>query len=113
MLRLRIRNKNRRAIYSGWTLIVLLFVIFVVGRGAWSVLQKERETKNNLNNANEELIELEDRRELLAREIRKLSTERGVEEEIRDKFRVVKSGEEIALLFLFLIRNLSICNIIY
>jgi len=98
MLRLRVRNKNRKALYSGWTLIVLLFVIFIVGRSTLSVSQKEKETKNNLNNANEELVELEDRRELLVKEIRKLSTERGVEEEIREKFRVVKSGEEMLML---------------
>lgn len=92
------RGNNKKIVYSGWVAIILIIVIFILIRSTWSVFQKERTTGDNLSGTNEEMAQLENRRDLLVKEIEKLNSERGIEEEIRDKFRVVKPGERMLMI---------------
>ena len=56
-----------------------------------------RETAENRRIALNESEKLEAKQKLLEGEIGQLQTERGMEEEIRKKFRVVKEGESVII----------------
>jgi cell division protein FtsB len=94
----KFRGNNKKIIYSGWTALVLIIILIILIRSTWSVFQKERGTEGNLSGTNEEMVLLEDRRDLLIKEIERLNSEKGIEEEIREKFRVVKQGEEMLMI---------------
>lgn len=60
--------------------------------------KKERDTRLRRIEQREVLDELEGREESLREEIERLSTERGIEEEVRSKFEVGKEGEEVVII---------------
>ena len=64
----------------------------------WGVFQKERETQVKKEQRAAVLTEIEQRERVLAEEIDRLNTERGVEEEIRSKFDVARKGEQVLVI---------------
>ncbi len=58
----------------------------------------ERETSIKRMERATVLLDLEERKEALERNIETLSTDRGVEQEIRNKFEVSKEGERVIVL---------------
>jgi len=98
MLRFHQKKTFRRVLYSKGAVVVLGIALLFGFRATWGVYQKEREARANVVDAREELTELQDRERFLREEIARLSTERGVEEEIRKKFPVAKEGEEVAII---------------
>ena len=92
------KRKFKKILYSKVTLIILglivIWLLFVV----WSMYQKEKDTRLRRIEQREILDELESRETSLRTEIERLSTERGIEEEIRSKFEVGKEGEEIVVI---------------
>ena len=92
------KRRFRRFIYSKATLVILglivIWLIFVV----WNMYQKERDTRLKRIEQREILDELREREVSLSEEIERLSTERGIEEEVRSKFEVGKEGEEIVVI---------------
>lgn len=60
--------------------------------------QKYRGTVVGLDLAEERQIKMENRRDTLMASIEKLKTERGMEEELREKFPVAKAGEEVMVI---------------
>ncbi|MDD4989192.1 MAG: septum formation initiator family protein [Candidatus Pacebacteria bacterium] len=98
MLPLEEKRKFKRILYSKTTLFVLCLAIFFVGRATWGVYQKEKESQQNLELTERQLDDLQKRNDYLTSEIKKLSSPSGVEEEIRQKFRVAKAGEQMAVI---------------
>jgi cell division protein FtsB len=92
------KRSYRRFMYSRASLVVILAVVVLLGRAAFVMYGKEREARRNAAAAAEELVAVKEREEYLEKEIARLETERGVEEEIRKKFRVVKEGEQLIVL---------------
>lgn len=84
---------RRFAVWSGIALGVLLLLL--IGHATWRVYAKERSAATELRNQAASLGELKQRKAALEAKLRALSTERGVEEEIRDRFPVTKPGEEV------------------
>jgi cell division protein FtsB len=77
----------------------LLVVIGVFLAGAvWDVAQKERIARAERDVAEKKWSDLTLRRNALKADVATLSTERGVEEEIREKYPLVKEGEELIVL---------------
>jgi cell division protein FtsB len=72
-----------------------LFMMFLAVLAAWHVFVKERDAKRGLDVANSNLAELEARKGDLETKLKALSTERGIEEVIRERFPVAKRGEEV------------------
>jgi len=62
------------------------------------VFVTERETSIKRMERATVLLDLEERKEALERNIETLSTDRGVEQEIRNKFEVSKEGERVIVL---------------
>jgi len=92
------KKRIRKAIYSKITLFIILVFIVIIGRAAVSVFFKEQESFNNTVQAKKELTKLEDRQQLLNTEITRLSTEEGIEAEIRTKYNVAKYGEQFLVI---------------
>ena len=84
--------------YSKITLAVLTVVVVLLLNSVWNIYTKERSTRLTRNNLEREFLALKEREELLRKEIERLKTTRGVEEEIRSKFEVSKDGENVMII---------------
>jgi len=82
-----------------WMVIIALSALVLFGAmAAWSVFQKERIVKNELNRTAEYLADLDERESALQATLSALETERGIESEVRQRFPLAKSGEEVIVL---------------
>jgi hypothetical protein len=61
-------------------------------------MNKTQETSKNRKILEDKIIELEKSKEKLNSDIIKLKTEKGVEENIREKFGLAKEGEDMILI---------------
>jgi len=95
---INLRSRRKKNIYPKATIIVLLVIALILARATWNVFIKNRETKENLVETVEYLDDLKKRGANIEEEIQDLSTERGIDREIREKFRVVKEGEGMIML---------------
>lgn len=92
------KKKIRRIAYS-WGMVALLLVLLVfVGRGTWSIYSKYKESKQNLEIARRQYENTKKRADFLEKEASRLSTDRGIEEEIRNRFQVARPGEYLVLI---------------
>ena len=95
MLRFQEKHSYKRYLYTLPVFIVLAVLLAFAGRATWGVFQKQVETLQNVREARAKLEELKEQEQFLRSEIARLSTAQGVEAEIREKFPVVKEGEEM------------------
>ena len=92
------KKKASKKLYS-WLALLVLFCIFVfLIRSVFSVYQGERKSRINKNQSELIFNKLKENEDLILSEIEYLKAEKGVETELRDKFRVVKEGEEMAVI---------------
>jgi len=98
MLDLKKRNKGIQKIYLKVFIIILAVLVLFAGNATWNLYLKYREAKFNRDIAQTELEKLQKREKNLLMELDKLSTDRGVEEELRKKFGIVKEGEEVIVI---------------
>jgi len=98
MPRLKEKNKIKKIVYSWPVLIFLLIIVLLVGKGVWSVYKTQKISLENKQSSEKEYQELERRNNLIVSDLALLETDRGVEMEIRDKFQVVKEGEQLAVI---------------
>ena len=92
------RRKTRNFFYSRATQVVLLLLVVLLARSTWNVYQKSRESEARREIKEKELAELKSRAETLSREVARLNTPKGIEEEIREQFNVAKEGEQVAVI---------------
>lgn len=92
------KSKWKKFFQSPIALICLaLFLLFF----AWNILVfvgKMQDTARNKKLAEAKVVELKNEKEKLSSEIEKLGTTSGVEETIRDKFGLVKEGEDVIVI---------------
>ena len=98
MLEFQVKKRVKKVLYSRAMFVVLLVVIAFAGKATWSVYQKEKTSQVYLDRLQAEITELKQRQDYIKSGIGKLGTSRGIEEEIRQKFKVVKDGEAMAIL---------------
>src|SRR3989344_8425173 len=89
------RNKKIKQLLI-WVLLIIL--IFWAGSGAWNGYKKNSIIKKTHKEAQLELQTLILRQEELNKKLDLLSTDRGVEEELRTKFQIVKPGEKAVII---------------
>jgi len=77
--------------------IIALAVAFLIYSTA-GIFPKMKEAAENKKNILEELGKLKAREDNLTAQVEKLSTPEGIEESIREKFRVVKEGEGLIVI---------------
>ena len=98
MLEFQVKKRVKKILYSRAMFVVLLVLIALAGKATWGVYQKEKTSRVNLERLQSEISELKGREEYIKSGIDRLGTSRGIEEEIRQKFKVVKDGEAMAIL---------------
>ena len=92
------RSIISRIIYSKFSILLFLAILFFAGRSTWQaygIYKESREAKENTENS---IKVLEEKKKNLEEKVFLFNTERGVEEEIRKKFQVAKDGEEIVII---------------
>lgn len=92
------RRKLKERLYSIPVLLVLLVLLFVALNGAWNMYGKYASNSAELSRMRAEAADMRERREELTGKLRYLETDKGVEEEIRNKYNVVKEGEEVVVI---------------
>lgn len=92
------KNRARKIVYSWPILILLLGLVLLVGKSVWGVYQSDKIARDNKKQSEEARKILEDKNSSMISEIEILETPKGVEKEIRNKFRVVKEGEQLAII---------------
>lgn len=98
MLRASDKKLIQRIVFGNIGLVVLLIVVAIFAKGTWSVYTKAKFAEENRTQAEQELEKLEEREAALNEELVRLNTQRGLEEEIRQKFDVGKEGEQMIVL---------------
>jgi len=98
MMEFQEKRKIRRFLYSKITVAVLITLIFFILIEVWDVYKKQSLTKDNLAKTAAVLEGLKGREKMLSSEIERLKTEGGTEAEIREKFGLVKPGEEVLVI---------------
>lgn len=91
-------NKFQRVIHSLPFLLFLAALVVLVAVSAWNMYQTNQDTKQTVERLEEERQELVDRQNVVADAALDISTRRGLEEEIREKFSVAKEGERVIVL---------------
>ena len=90
-------KKKKSWFYSPW--VALFLVVFVVW-GLVSVCRaylKQHEAVALRDESRMELEELEQKQNSLSEKINDLSTDAGMEAEVRERYRVVKPGEQLVI----------------
>ena len=95
MLEFQEKRKIKRFFYSKVVLVCLLILIFLLLKMVWSVYEKQALTKDNLAKTATSFEGLQEREKMLSSSIDKLKTDSGIEQEIREKYGLVKPGEEV------------------
>jgi|AntRauTorckE6833_2_1112554.scaffolds.fasta_scaffold25760_4 cell division protein FtsB len=94
----RAPNKLQKVIFSLPFLVFLVAVVILVAVSAWNMYQTQQQAQETVNRLETQKAELLEREDTVASEALDLSTERGIEEEIREKFSVAKEGERVIVL---------------
>jgi cell division protein FtsB len=92
------KNQIKKLIYSKLVLILIAIILFFFIKATIDFYQKAAESKKRKQRAETELLELEKRKENLENKIESLSSPVGIEKELREKFDLVKEGEETILI---------------
>lgn len=98
MLEFQEKRKIRNLMYSKTSVVVLLIIMFFMGKGVYGVYSKQQASQENFDRVEVSLEDLKDREKMLKIEIERLNTEKGIENEIRDKYNVVLPNEEIIMI---------------
>jgi len=91
------KRRLRRTLYSKTSIVILVIISIFIIRGSWTVFQKERQSRKNVEEVESGLMAAKQRELELSTNIEKLNTPQGVEREIREKFSVKKAGEDVVL----------------
>lgn len=94
----RSATRFRRIANSPFTVILLFILSFVLIKAAWNIHEKSKLTEERLRRTQTEIAKLEERHAILNKKVALLSTDEGVEAEMRTKYRAVKDGELVAVI---------------
>lgn len=92
------RYKIKKRIYSKITVFLLLIIVAMIAHGTWGIFQKSRASKQKLAVSNAAYEELQKRYQSMEEEVDYLTTQTGLEEEVRTKYNMAKEGEIVIVL---------------
>jgi len=98
MLELQNRQKFKKRFFSKPVFLIVLILTVLMVKATINLYIKKLHSSRDLAAVSESVNTMRAREQELNIEIEKLGTQRGVEEEIRKKYSVVKSGEEMVVL---------------
>ena len=91
-------KKRFRVMKSPITIILACIILAVLIKATWSIHKKAVIADTKLVQAKSELAKLQARDQDLQLQVGYLSTDQGVEAELRTKYRAVKDGESVAVI---------------
>ncbi len=97
MLEFQEKRRIKKILYSPYVVILLAVILIFLLRGVWGVYQKSSYSRENLERAQTNYNELQARERKLSEEIEYLKTTGGKEEEIREKYGLIKPNEEVIM----------------
>lgn len=92
------RSKFRKILSSPITLIALVLLFAFLAHTTLTMRAREILSLSRFNQANLELDKLKERQIELQNKVKYLSTDQGIEAEIRTKYSAVKDGESVAVI---------------
>ena len=92
------RRDPLRLIGKRLFLILLFILVGAAISGVWKVYRKEQESFALRREAEIQLEDLSKRRAQLETDIEKLKTPRGMEEALREQYRLAKTGEHLIII---------------
>ena len=92
------KQKIRRFCYSKVTISILMIIVVTMIPGVYGIYTKVSESSKDRKQAERELVDLEVREKMLLEKVERGNSERGQEEQIREKFNVAKEGELVIVL---------------
>ncbi len=92
------KNDQHKFWHSPLALFLLLGVLVIFVYNVVGLIKKERETNEKKSLVLDEIDSLKKREEALSTDIKKLETEQGIEDLIREKYQVVREGEKIVVI---------------
>ncbi|MBX4199166.1 septum formation initiator family protein [Candidatus Parcubacteria bacterium] len=98
MRELQKRQQLKRRLYSLPALGALFILTLALGKGAYDLVVKERQSARDSKLLAEKVATLTEREATLKAEIDRLRTDAGIEEEIKGKFNVAGAGEHVAII---------------
>jgi len=91
-------KKGLRYIVHSWPVLILLGILLTLfAFGVFRFMVKMKETSKNRKIAELKVSELQKAKEERSYDIDNLKTEQGLEENIREKFGLVKEGEDLII----------------
>ncbi len=98
MIEFQARKQIRRILYSPLLLVILLVALLFFSRATYSLWQKYGDAKDMISLLEKEKSVLNAKQDNLAARVSTLKTDKGVEEAIREKFKVIKEGEGVVVI---------------
>lgn len=98
MLDFHQKRKVRSLMYNRVTLVILFLLLLIVAHSTWVVYRKKVESENMREISQKNVDSLKVRSLELQEKIDNLSTEQGIEEEVRSKFSVAKDNENMVII---------------
>ncbi len=92
------RSFWHRFISSPFSAVGLVVVVFVLARASLNMYSKVETSEVKLQQAQANLEKLSERQQDISRKVDYLSTDQGIEAEIRTKYHAVKNGEQVAVI---------------
>jgi hypothetical protein len=90
--------KKRKLLYTPVGIALLFILTLYIGYSVFELYGKYAEARDKKNTATAALLDAENRHSQVQSDLDKLSTERGREEVIREKFNVTKEGEGVVVI---------------
>jgi cell division protein FtsB len=92
------RSLGKRVVASPFALVGAFILFVVLANASWNIYGKARASSARLEDVQIQLAQLRERQGELNSKVSRLSTEQGIESEIRTKFHAVKEGESVAVI---------------
>lgn len=89
------RKKKRRMMYSKWVAALLLFLTVVISGSVYDLYNKKKQVVKLKEVAETELANIKSKDENITKQIEILSTSRGKEEILRQKYNIKRQGESL------------------
>jgi cell division protein FtsB len=88
----------RKIISSPFTLVIILIFFIFMLKVVWNIREKLSDSNSRLRSTNAEFMKLQAHQNDLSNKISYLSTEQGIEAELRTKYRAIREGESVAVI---------------
>ncbi|MEI7513153.1 MAG: septum formation initiator family protein [bacterium] len=92
------KQKIRKICYSKVTIAILILFVIMLIPGVYGIYTKVSESSKDRKAVEHELVDLEAREKMLLEKVERGNTDRGQEEQIREKFNLAKEGESVIVL---------------